>query len=242
MLVICCRLSLSLPFLSFLFSLEPFCVPPSSFFWQSSFYPGSVWCPPVYSAFHHPACSQETVVALGRPTVSLITYVTCSRHVLASGRGKHVHCKSVFTAGKWRGKMLMPLQALSKLLAHTRSHCLPSTKWPTMAGNHACNSEPRCWEMRCLWWVTCCEQRHFIQCTLGWHSGPCDAIQLPFTGETWQMMECDMGRFVDSWHTKSETDDTWWNTPPQATGQCEMPNSEENHLSRYSQFNDCAYF
>lgn len=27
------------------------------------------------------------------------------------------------------------------------------------------------------------------------------------------MMECDMGRFVDSWHTNlEEMDDTWWVT------------------------------
>ena len=57
------------------------------FFRQSSFYPYSVWCPPVGSAFHHPACSQETPVTLGWPAVSLITHVTCSRRALALGSG-----------------------------------------------------------------------------------------------------------------------------------------------------------
>lgn len=87
------------------------------FFRQSSFYPCSVWCPPVDSAFHHPACSQETMVAVGHPAASFITHVTCSRHAFASGRGKHVHSKSVFTTGQWKKMMLLPLQALSKLPA-----------------------------------------------------------------------------------------------------------------------------
>lgn len=134
-------------------------------------------------------------------------------------------------------------------LSTMRSHCLPSMKWSTMAGN-VCNLEPHCWEMRCLQWVTWCEQRHFIQCALGWHSGLCDGIQLPFTGETWQMIKCDMGRFVDSWHTNSEeTDDTEWSTvhlllyKPLALTGCTMWNVYywENHFSRYSQFNACAH-
>lgn len=53
-------------------------------FRQSSFHPCSVCCPPVGSAFHHPACRQETLVAPGRPAVSLIIHVTCSRRALAS--------------------------------------------------------------------------------------------------------------------------------------------------------------
>lgn len=71
-------LPLSLSFSS-LFSLEPLLRASILFFRQSSFHPRSVWCPPVGSAFYHPACSQETPVAPGRPAVSLITHVTRTR-------------------------------------------------------------------------------------------------------------------------------------------------------------------
>lgn len=131
------------------------------FFRQSSFYPCSVWCPPVGSAFHHPACSQETPVALGRPAVSLITHVTCSRRALASGRGKHE--ATLHPQRRREGRFLFPCRLYQNARPSTmRLQCLASMKWPTMAGNQARNSETHRWEMRCLRWVTCCEWRRFI--------------------------------------------------------------------------------
>lgn len=163
-----CGASLPLRFLSFpsvlflsLFSLEPLCVPPSCFFRQSSFYPCSVWCPPVGSAFHHPACSRETPVAPGRPAVSLITHVTCSRRALASGRGKHA--ATPYPQRRREGRFLSPCRLYQNARPSTaRLQCLASMKWPTMAGNQARNSETHRWEMKCLRWVTCCERRRFI--------------------------------------------------------------------------------
>lgn len=87
---------------SLFFPLDPllFCVPPSFFFLfffrQSSFYPCSVWCPPVGSAFHHPKpCSQETPVAPGAAPRCVFDrscdlQQTCTRF---RGRGKHVEGK-----------------------------------------------------------------------------------------------------------------------------------------------------
>lgn len=98
-------LLLSLSFAYLVFPLAPLRAS-ILFFRQSSFYPCSVWCPPVGSAFHHPACSHKTPVALRCPAVSLIAHVTCSRRALASGRGKHV--------AQWRCGESLPLQDKKK--------------------------------------------------------------------------------------------------------------------------------
>lgn len=76
---------------------------------QSSFYPCSVWCPPVGSAFHHAACSQESPVTLGRPAEPLIAHVTCSRRALARRGERKTRSNSESTA-----EASLLLQALSE--------------------------------------------------------------------------------------------------------------------------------
>lgn len=147
----CLHLVFQTKLFSSLFCLVPtcwFCFPSPSL--QSGDTGGSG---PPRCAFDHSCDPQQTCACLGEEGK------TCMRQVRIHGEGAEERCCSS-SCGPYRNARQSTVRSLS----------LPSLKWPTMAGNHAPNSETHRWEMRCLWWVTCCECSALlihIECDLG---------------------------------------------------------------------------
>lgn len=214
-------LPLFFPFL-LCFPSKPLCVPPPFFFFffsrQSSFYPCSVWCPPVGSAFHHPGLQSRDTGGSGAVLLRLWSLMWPAADV-HSPRGEEEQCTASPTYQQRR-------HGEGKILSTPLSKCLSIRREVTLSGlyeiahhgtapTQKLGNSPRGNEMPPVDDLLWGETLHIACSRLTLRAAWCHSASFYWgrNDKWWSVM---WGDFVDSWHTNlqslEEMDDTWWST------------------------------